>query len=96
MTAVDLPIPVVVTRHQCPHCRITRAKRAAMVAHIARCWQNPAVRACKTCRHYEPPQEGPYPQHPGWSEDCGAGELIGDYPTSDCASWQSTNQMGCA
>lgn len=95
MATVDLPIPVVVTRHQCPHCRITRAKRAAMVAHIGRCWRNPAVRACKTCRHYEPPQEGPYPQHPGWSEDCGAGELIGDYPTSDCPSWQPTNQMGC-
>ncbi|MGW1290054.1 hypothetical protein ACWD4N_42195 [Streptomyces sp. NPDC002586] len=47
-------IPVTVTRYQCPHCCRTRAKQAAAAAHIARCWQNPAVRACKTCEHYDP------------------------------------------
>ncbi|MFJ8146603.1 hypothetical protein ACIQ6R_16250 [Streptomyces sp. NPDC096048] len=88
MTAVSLPMPIVVTRHQCPFCRRTWAKKAAAAAHIARCWQNPNVRACKTCVHYEPPSEGPYPQHPGWSEDCGAGELLADLPNANCPSWQ--------
>lgn len=85
---VLLPIPVVVTRHQCPCCGITRAKRSTMVAHIARCWHNPAARACKTCVHYTPPEDGPYPEHPGWPEGCGVGQVIGDLPNSNCPSWQ--------
>lgn len=88
MTAVALPIPVVVTRHQCPFCRITRAKKAAMAAHIARCWHNPAAKACKTCRHYEPPQSGPYDEDPGWPEGCGAGCRIDHRLKSDCPLWQ--------
>ncbi|MFJ8555287.1 hypothetical protein [Streptomyces sp. NPDC093676] len=69
---VDLPLPVVVTRHQCPHCRrYTRARRDRVKQHMARCWQNPAARACKTCVHYEPADpDGPYPEHPGWPEGC--------------------------
>ena len=47
------PLAVTVIRHQCPHCRRTWAKREAATAHIARCWKNPAVRACKTCVHYD-------------------------------------------
>ncbi|WP_372344665.1 hypothetical protein [Streptomyces sp. KL116D] len=86
MTAVPLPIPVVVTRHQCPFCRITRAKKARMVAHIARCWRNPAVRACKTCVRFEPAEEGPYPEDPGWPAGCTAGHAI-DPPRSDCGDW---------
>ncbi|MFF8422976.1 hypothetical protein [Streptomyces sp. NPDC015680] len=74
---VSLPIPVVVTRHQCPHCRTTRAKKAAAAAHIARCWQNPDARACKTCAHFTPADpDGPYPEHPGWPEQCEAGRSI--------------------
>jgi hypothetical protein len=71
VTAV--PVVIRATRYRCPFCARSRAKKAAAVAHIARCWHSPEVRACKTCEHYEPPQNGPYPEHPGWPEDCGAG-----------------------
>ncbi|AVH59956.1 MULTISPECIES: hypothetical protein [Streptomyces] len=85
---VDLPIPVVVTRHQCPFCRITRAKRPAMVAHIGRCWRNPAARSCKTCRHFEPPEDGPYPEHPGWPESCTQERDLAAGLHTNCPSWQ--------
>lgn len=88
MTAA-LPIPVVVTRHQCPFCRITRAKRTAMVEHIARCWQNPAAHACKTCAHFEPADpDGPYPEHPGWPEGCAQERDLTAGLQADCPSWQ--------
>lgn len=86
MTAVPLPIPVLVTRHQCPFCRATRAKKPAAVAHIGRCWQNPAARACKTCDRYEPAEEGPYPQHPGWPEGCTQHDLSGGLRVH-CPDW---------
>ncbi|MEU5477500.1 hypothetical protein [Streptomyces mirabilis] len=88
---VDLPIPVVVTRHQCPFCRITRAKRAAMVAHIGRCWHNPAARGCKTCVHYEPADpDGPYPEHPGWDEGCAQERDLAAGLQTGCPQWQPT------
>lgn len=89
MTApVGLPIPVVVTRHQCPHCRRTWAKKPAAQAHIARCWHNPDANGCKTCAHYEPPTEGPYPGHPGWPEECGVDGPMTDRPITGCPLWQ--------
>lgn len=82
------PVAIRAVRHQCPHCRRTWAHRAAAVAHIVRCWHNPEVRACKTCAHYEPPQEGPYPEHPGWPEDCGAGiEALASGIVTGCAQY---------
>lgn len=84
------PLPVVVTRHQCPHCGTTRAKKPAAAAHIGRCWQNPDARGCKTCKFFEPAtSEGPYSEHPGWPEECGAGEGIElEHPIVDCSFWQ--------
>jgi hypothetical protein len=90
MAAVALPIPVVVTRHQCPFCGITRAKRPAMVAHIGRCWWNPAARACKTCLHFAPAEEGPYPEHPGWDESCAREHSLTAGLRTHCPSWQPT------
>jgi hypothetical protein len=50
----DLPMPVVVSRHQCPFCRrYTRADLAQVQDHMTRCWQNPALRCCKTCTHHQ-------------------------------------------
>ena len=86
-TAVDLPIPVVVTRHQCPHCRRTWSKPTAATAHIARCWKNPATRSCKTCVYLVPPEEGPYPEHPGWPEACDAERDISAGLATGCPQW---------
>lgn len=48
------PIAVMVKRFRCPFCSRSRAKRSATAEHTARCWRNPAVRACLTCKHFEP------------------------------------------
>jgi hypothetical protein len=51
---VDLPTPVVVSRHQCPFCRrFTRANLAQVTDHMTRCWENPGLRCCKTCIHHQ-------------------------------------------
>lgn len=53
------PIRLTVIRWQCPFCSCTRAKRATMAEHIARCWQNPAAQSCHTCEHrIEPSGDG--------------------------------------
>lgn len=93
MSAASRPIPVVVTRHQCPHCRRTHSKKAAAAAHIARCWHNPAARACKTCVHFTPADpDSPYPEHPGWPEQCEAGRNINAGIATGCPQWQTTEE----
>lgn len=83
---VDLPMPVVVSRHQCPFCRrFTRADPGQVRDHMTRCWQNPGLRCCKTCTHH---QDGSHPEddescrHPDGPED--------DYrfPVLHCPLWQ--------
>lgn len=86
------PIAITVTRHQCPHCRRTRAKKTATEAHIARCWLNPDARGCKTCAHYGPPEEGPYPEHPGWPEGCGAERDLTNGLHTGCPLWQQRQE----
>ena len=51
------PIAFTATRYRCPHCRRGYSQKAAAVKHLARCFRNPAVRSCKSCRFYEPPDE---------------------------------------
>jgi hypothetical protein len=75
VSAVDLPAPIVVQRHQCPFCRrYTRADPAAIRGHMTRCWRNPGLRNCKTCEHHLPAVQG--------TESCNPGEwcACGDYP----------------
>lgn len=100
MTAVDLPIPVVVTRHQCPHCRRTHSKKAAAVAHIGRCWHNPDNRTCKGCRHFEPGYASTSQCIPGRDCNCGdvdtecrAGVDLPDFdqlPVTNCPKWEAS------
>ena len=47
------PRAITVTRWVCPHCHRGRARKAAIVEHMARCWRNAAARSCFTCRHFE-------------------------------------------
>lgn len=105
MTAVDLPIPIVVTRHQCPHCRRTHGKKQTAVEHMGRCWKNPAVRACKTCVHFDPGGDS-CGCEPGcnWGSSgptqpsCGAGmSLPGDFrPVTHCPLWQARTDGAAA
>jgi hypothetical protein len=90
------PIRVLVPRYRCPFCAHSRANRSASVAHIARCWHNPDVRACTTCGNYEPPGDG-QPCFPGQPcncnvhpEGCAAGVQLPagkDFPMTACPSW---------
>ena len=60
------PIPVRVTRYRCPHCPRGHSTRRRAVEHIARCWHNPDVKSCKTCKHFER-------NYDGYGEDCNLG-----------------------
>lgn len=52
------PIAKKVTRYGCPFCRRTRASKKATREHIARCWHNPDVRGCLTCKNYDEGSNG--------------------------------------
>lgn len=100
MTIIELPIPVVVTRHQCPYCRRTHAKKPTALAHMGRCWKNPAVRSCKTCEHFDPGGDAC-----GCTSGCNWGsngpdmpscnaevQLPDDYkPVTNCPKWEAAS-----
>lgn len=86
-TTIDLPAPVVVSRHQCPFCRrYTRKDPAAVTRHMASCFRNPGLRCCKTCVHHH---DG---SHPEDDESCTheQGPEPEDYsfPVLNCPLWQ--------
>lgn len=84
-----VPVVIRATRYRCPFCPRSRAKKATTEAHIARCWRNPAVHGCLTCVHFEPPEVGPYPEHPGWPEGCGVGRDISTGIAAGCPQWEA-------
>jgi hypothetical protein len=89
------PELIVVQRYRCPFCHRSRSARKATAEHIGRCWQNPAVRSCKTCTHLEPGYDacgctdgcnwgspsGPVP------ESCAAGVELGGPVRTGCPLW---------
>jgi hypothetical protein len=92
-----LPVAITVTRHRCPFCPRSWSKRPAAVAHIGRCWKNPANRSCKTCVHFQEERVSSDQCIPGrdcgcnsWPEACthqgGPEELAG--PVTGCSLWQ--------
>ncbi|MFF8299557.1 hypothetical protein ACF07M_29915 [Streptomyces globisporus] len=100
MAAVDLPLPLVVIRHQCPHCRrYTRAAPERVQWHMGRCFQNPDARTCKTCTHHQEESIDPgHYCHPGmrcgcndWDEACTHPDGPEDdykFPVFDCPLWE--------
>jgi hypothetical protein len=90
---IDLPTPVVVSRHQCPFCRrFTRASIAQVRDHMTRCWQNPGLRCCKTCVHHQDASGTPGGIDE-WLEACTNpdGPEYEEYrfPVLHCPLWQS-------
>lgn len=83
-----IPIQITVTRYVCPFCRRGRSTGKAAVAHIARCWRNPAARACKTCKHYDAGVLAGY-EDPPMPEECEAGVDIDDGLIVACESWEA-------
>lgn len=47
------PIQVQITRYRCPSCNRLCSNRSRAREHMARCWWDPANRACKTCVHFD-------------------------------------------
>lgn len=90
---VDLPTPVVVSRHQCPFCRrYTRADHRQVTDHMTRCWQNPALACCKTCTHHQ--NASGTPGEPDeWLEACthpkGPEHEEYRFPVLHCPLWET-------
>ena len=90
---VDLPMPVVVSRHQCPFCRrYTRANPTQVQDHMTRCWQNPALACCKTCTHHQDASGTPGDPDE-WLEACthpeGPEYEAYQFPVLHCPLWQA-------
>lgn len=88
------PIRIVAVRWKCPHCPRSRSSKTAIVAHIRRCWLNPATRSCRTCRHFQP-ATGSYDGDPGTDEECGAGVGLSRCPTvpvTGCDLWAALEE----
>ncbi len=87
------PIPVRVTRYQCPYCPRGHSTKTRCREHMARCWHNPDAHGCKTCRHFEY-VDG---YGGGYAEECALGvDLTGHPACSACGGfgWAPTNLGG--
>jgi hypothetical protein len=96
---MSAPVAMTVTRWKCPHCSRSRSKKSATAEHIARCWHNPDVAACWTCKHFSRPESADRvdPCIPGQPCNCGdspaecaAGEAVpaDGTPLTDCPLWE--------
>lgn len=56
---MTVPIEYTAKRYRCPHCRRSYAHRATVGKHMGRCFANPAVQSCKTCRYFDFDDFGP-------------------------------------
>lgn len=101
-TLLPVPVPVTVQRFQCPFCRRRRSSRKAVSEHIARCWLNPAARACKTCASFTN-EPGGDPCFPGKPCDCSSGyqecevgvrDVADGRIMSACPLWQAREVNG--
>lgn len=59
MASTEVPEKLVVTRWRCPHCNRSRSSKSVTIAHMSRCWRNPAARSCKTCANHVPDASEP-------------------------------------
>jgi hypothetical protein len=88
------PIAVTVTRHKCPFCPRTAARPVRAREHMARCWFNPEVRGCKTCKHFEQDPGEPDVGLMG-GEGCAVGvDLTGRPQCAACKGWGTTPGLG--
>lgn len=84
------PIEITVKRHRCPHCGRSWHARARAVNHMGLCWNNPANRGCKTCKHFAP-NDGDVETGVEDPEHCQLGLPL----VSPCAAWCTTVCVDC-
>jgi len=95
MTAPLEPIRKMVPRWGCPSCGHTQSSSTRIREHMARCWADPANRACRTCTHHE--------RQNAWSGDvCRVGLTLpvvarphGEQTTLavNCPKWAAAGQV---
>ncbi len=96
------PIPIRVLRHACPHCGRTHSRPVRAREHMARCWQNPEAKGCKTCKHFNPAWgESPEPDigYRGYyePEGCEVGvDLTGRPQCKTCGGHGATECPECS
>jgi hypothetical protein len=78
-----VPIEIRVIRFVCPYCHRGHSKRASAESHIARCFANAAVHACRTCEHYCKASG-----HGEEYEAAGCAEGHSDSLPKGCEEWQ--------
>lgn len=91
------PIRTTVVRWKCPHCNRHHSRRPEAVAHVARCWLNPATRSCRTCKfhcqaYFSAPTDWCEPGRQcacnDMEEHCAAGVEPETFPAVDCPLWE--------
>lgn len=87
------PVVIRVRRYRCPFCNYSRASRVTVTGHIARCWSNPAVNACKSCDFFQRFETGYCGARPGCRcqdipEGCGKGHNLEDGIRTNCPDWR--------
>ena len=91
------PISRHVLRHYCPFCSRGHAHKRSAIAHVAKCWRNPASRSCKTCGCYQPPERADYYDgYPGCPEGCDAGLDLSGGLRTHCDAWEGALTDGAA
>jgi hypothetical protein len=96
---VSDPIPTTVKRWKCPHCNRHESRKSKAVAHIGRCFLNPANRTCRTCKfhcqaYFSAPTDWCEPGRRcgcnDMEEHCAAdgGEAIEVFPVIGCPLWE--------
>jgi hypothetical protein len=51
LQGVLVPDPIPVKRYACAYCRRIYARKSATFNHQLKCWSNPSMKTCKTCKH---------------------------------------------
>lgn len=96
------PVRSVVVRWRCPFCGRSHSDRPRTRTHMARCWQNPDNRSCKTCAFFEFDYDEPDVGWVGAGEVCRKG-LIPQVPSETrpdrltfplhCPSWEASHEV---
>jgi transcription elongation factor Elf1 len=96
------PIPTMVKRYKCPHCNLHLSVKKKAVEHVARCWLDPAKRACRTCKfhrraYYSAPTDWCEPGRRcgcnDMDEHCAAGAEPEAFPVVDCPLWELAERL---
>jgi hypothetical protein len=91
-TKQNEPKVITVERFVCRHCNRGHSKRKAAVEHIARCFKNPALRGCKTCRFLDHDLSEPEVGYVGVGDVCNihAIDLSAGLRTG-CPKWEAAS-----